>query len=124
MPAMITRRRSVMAGAIAVASSSCLAPARSAVAAEPHMGLKTPLPAEVPMTEALADLGNVKLWFWDTGGPGAAVGFLHPGSGRAEFFSSQQPAFAQAGYRVIFYSRRGQVQSEKAAASGTLVRPD
>src|SRR3982074_2893072 len=95
MPAMITRRRSVMAGAIAVASSSCLAAARSAMAAEPDMGLRTPLPTQAPMTEALADLGKVKLWYWGTGGSGEVVVFLHPGSGSAEFFPYQQPAFAK-----------------------------
>ena len=64
------------------------------------------------MTEGLADLGKVKLWYWDTGGPGEVVVFLHPGSGSAEFFPYQQPVFAKAGYRVISYSRRGQFRSE------------
>ena len=54
----------------------------------------------------------MKLWYWDTGGPGEVVVFLHPGSGSAEFFAYQQPVFAKAGYRVISYSRRGQFRSE------------
>ena len=124
MPAMITRRRSVMAGAIAVASSSCLAAARSAMAAEPDMGLRTPLPTQAPMTEALADLGNVKLWYWDTGGSGEVVVFLHPGSGSAEFFPYQQPAFAKASYRVICYSRRGQFRSEMGAETDKFFAAD
>ncbi|HTB41219.1 MAG TPA: alpha/beta hydrolase, partial [Reyranella sp.] len=106
MPAMISRRRSVMGGATACAVTSWLAAARPALAADPDMGLRTPLPAQVPMTEGIADLGNVKLWYWDTGGAGEVVVFLHPGSGSAEFFPYQQPVFAKAGYRVICYSRR------------------
>jgi pimeloyl-ACP methyl ester carboxylesterase len=124
MPATISRRRSVMAGASAVAFTSCLAAARSAVAAEPDMGLRTPLPTQAPMTEALADLGNVKLWYWDTGGPGEVVVFLHPGSGSAEFFPYQQPAFAKAGYRVICYSRRGQFKSEMGADTDKFFAAD
>jgi pimeloyl-ACP methyl ester carboxylesterase len=65
------------------------------------MGLRTPLPEQVPQTEGVADLGTVKLWHWDTGGPGEAVVLLHPGSGSAEVFPHQQPVFARAGYRVI-----------------------
>jgi pimeloyl-ACP methyl ester carboxylesterase len=64
------------------------------------------------VTEGLADLGNVKLWYWDTGGPGETIVLLHPGSGSAEFYPYQQPVFAAAGYRVVSYSRRGQSKSE------------
>jgi hypothetical protein len=74
--------------------------------------LLTPLPPQAPATEGLADLGDAKLWFWDTGGPGEAVVFLHPNSGSHEFYPHQQPAFAKAGYRAISYSRRGRYQSE------------
>ena len=71
---------------------------------------------QAPATEGLADLGAVKLSYWDTGGPGGTVGdtivLLHPGSGSAEVFPYQQPVFAAAGYRVVSYSRRGQAGSE------------
>jgi pimeloyl-ACP methyl ester carboxylesterase len=75
-------------------------------------GLTTPLPPQAPMVEGVADLGNTKLWYWDTGGPGEAIVLLHPGSGSGEFYPYQQPAFAKAGYRVISYSRRGQYRSD------------
>jgi pimeloyl-ACP methyl ester carboxylesterase len=74
--------------------------------------LTTPIPAQVPVTEAIADLGNTKLYYWDTGGSGEVIVFLHPGSGSAEFYPYQQPVFAKAGFRVISYSRRGQYKSE------------
>ena len=83
-------------------------------------GLKTPLPPQAPMTEGIADLGNTKLYYWDTGESGEAVVFLHPGSGSAEFFPYQQPVFATAGYRVISYSRRGQYKSEMGSDTDTF----
>ena len=86
--------------------------ATTAFAADPDAALKVPFPAPAAMTEGMADLGNVKLWYWDTGGPGEAVVFLHAGSGSSEFYPYQQPAFAKAGYRVISYSRRNQYKSE------------
>ena len=76
------------------------------------MGLQTPLPEAPAITEGLADLGTVRLWFWDTGGGGEVIILLHPGSGSSEFYPYQQAAFAKAGYRVISYSRRGQFKSE------------
>jgi pimeloyl-ACP methyl ester carboxylesterase len=39
---------------------------------------------------------------------------LHPATGSALMWVHQQPAFAQAGYRVIGYSRRGYFGSEPA----------
>jgi len=71
------------------------------------------------MTEAIADLGTVKLSYWDTGGPGEAIVLLHPGSGSAEFYPYQQPVLARAGYRVISYSRRGQGRSDLGRAADT-----
>lgn len=79
---------------------------------DPLNGLTTSLPAQMPMLEGVADLGNTKLWYWDTGGAGEAIVLLHPGSGSGEFYPYQQPAFAKAGYRVISYSRRGQYKSD------------
>ena len=79
---------------------------------DPIQGLTTPLPSQAPMVEGIADLGNTKVWHWDTGGPGDAIVLLHPGSGSGESYPYQQPAFAKAGYRVISYSRRGQNRSE------------
>jgi pimeloyl-ACP methyl ester carboxylesterase len=74
-------------------------------------GLTTPVPKPASRTEGIADLGNTKLWYWDTGGSGPAIVLLHPGSGSGESYPYQQPAFAKSGYRVISYSRRGQYKS-------------
>jgi pimeloyl-ACP methyl ester carboxylesterase len=83
-----------------------------------------PLPDKVATTEGLADIGNAKLWYWDTGGSGAAVVFFHPGSGSAEFYPYQQAALSKAGYRVISYSRRGQHPSELGSDSATHFSAD
>ncbi|MGH8765444.1 MAG: alpha/beta fold hydrolase [Burkholderiales bacterium] len=87
-------------------------------------GLTTPIPQQVPATEGFADLGNTKLWYWDTGGPGEAIVLLHPGSGSAEFYPYQQAAFAKAGYRVISYSRRGQNGSTLGADAASYFAAD
>jgi pimeloyl-ACP methyl ester carboxylesterase len=76
------------------------------------------------MTEGMADLGNVRLAYWDTGGSGEAIVFLHPGSGSAEFYTYQQPVFARAGYRVISYSRRGQCGSDLGADADSYFAAD
>jgi pimeloyl-ACP methyl ester carboxylesterase len=76
------------------------------------------------MVEGIADLGNTKLWYWDTGGPGEALVLLHPGSGSGESYPYQQPAFAKAGYRVISYSRRGQYRSEFGSDADTCFAAD
>jgi pimeloyl-ACP methyl ester carboxylesterase len=91
---------------------------------DPIKGLTTPPPPPVAMVEGVADLGNTKLWYWDTGGPGTAVVLLHPGSGSGEFYPYQQPAFAKAGYRVISYSRRGQYKSERGTDADTYFAAD
>jgi pimeloyl-ACP methyl ester carboxylesterase len=86
----------------------------------------TPSPAVIrtPMVQGVADLGNAKLWYWDTGGPGEAVVLLHPGSGSGESYPHQQAAFAEAGYRVVSYSRRGQYRSELGADADTYFAAD
>jgi pimeloyl-ACP methyl ester carboxylesterase len=95
-----------------------------ALAADLEAGLKVPLPAQAPMTEEVADLGNVRLHYWDTGGPGETIVFLHPGSGSAEFYPYQQPFFAKAGYRVISYSRRNQYKSGLGSDTDTFFAVD
>jgi pimeloyl-ACP methyl ester carboxylesterase len=76
------------------------------------------------VSEGLADLGNVKLGYWDTGGAGEAIVFLHPGSGSAEFYPYQQRVFAQVGYRAISYSRRGQFKSEMGSDADSFFAAD
>ena len=56
---------------------------------------------ELPMAD------GARLYYWDTGGNGAALVMAHAGTGSANVWGYQQQVFATAGYRVIAYSRRG-----------------
>ena len=72
---------------------------------------QTPIPPQLPATEALAQIPDTSLWYWDTGGAGVPIVLLHPATGSALIWGYQQPVFAKAGYRVIAYSRRGYYNS-------------
>jgi pimeloyl-ACP methyl ester carboxylesterase len=71
-----------------------------------------PIPAQVPAKEGIARIPDAGLWYWDTGGSGVPIVLLHPATGSGLIWSYQQPAFANAGYRVIAYSRRGYIKSD------------
>jgi pimeloyl-ACP methyl ester carboxylesterase len=73
-----------------------------------------PVPAQVPVTAGIAELPDTRLGYWDTGGDGEPVVLLHPASGSALIWPYQQPVFANAGYRVIAYSRRNYYNSDSA----------
>ena len=73
-----------------------------------------PIPEQVPAKDEMAELPNTHLGYWDTGGSGQPVVFLHPASGSALIWLYQQPWFAKAGYRVIAYSRRNYYNSDSA----------
>ena len=73
-----------------------------------------PIPEQVPAKEGMAELPETRLGYWDTGGSGEPVVFLHPASGSALVWLYQQPVFAKAGYRVIAYSRRNYFNSDSA----------
>lgn len=73
-----------------------------------------PIPKQVSAKEAMAELPGTRLGYWDTGGKGEPVVFLHPASGSALIWLYQQPVFANAGYRVIAYSRRNYYNSDLA----------
>ena len=73
-----------------------------------------PIPEQVPTKEGMAELPDTHLGYWDTGGSGESVVFLHPASGSALVWLYQQPVFAIAGYRVIAYSRRNYYNSDSA----------
>jgi pimeloyl-ACP methyl ester carboxylesterase len=73
-----------------------------------------PIPEQVPAKEGMADLPDTHLGYWDTGGSGEPVVFLHPASGSALVWLYQQPAFAKAGYRAVAYSRRNYYNSDSA----------
>jgi len=60
----------------------------------------------------MVDVNGARLWYWDTGGTGHPVILLHAGTQSAMGWPYQQPVLAQAGYRVIGYSRRGYYRSE------------
>jgi pimeloyl-ACP methyl ester carboxylesterase len=76
--------------------------------------IPVPIPAQVPAKEGSAELPGRHLWYWDTGGAGVPVVFLHPATGSTLIWLYQQPVFAQAGFRVIAYSRRNHYNSDLA----------
>src|SRR3984957_6095244 len=71
-----------------------------------------PVPAQAPVSEAVAELPGTRLWYWDTGGSGRPVVLLHAATHSAAGWVYQQPVLAAAGYRVIAYSRRGYFGSD------------
>ena len=75
-----------------------------------------PIPIQVPAKEGMAELPGTHLGYWDTGGTGEPIVLLHPASGSALVWLYQQPVFAQAGYRVVAYSRRNYYNSDLAPA--------
>ncbi len=95
------RRREWLLGALAL-------PALNVASAAPAP-VWTPavMPPQAAATEGMADVGGCRLWYWDTGGTGEAVVFLHAGSQSGAGWGYQQPVFAQAGFRALGYSRRG-----------------
>ncbi|QXJ22344.1 alpha/beta hydrolase [Actinomadura graeca] len=78
-----------------------------------------PVPPQVPAASGYVQVPGARLWYWDTGGRGAPVIFLHPATGSAESWPYQQPYFAKAGYRVISYSRRGHYRSDAGSKDET-----
>jgi pimeloyl-ACP methyl ester carboxylesterase len=75
-----------------------------------------PIPIQVPAKEGMAELPGTHLGYWDTGGTGEPIVLLHPASGSALVWLYQQPVFAQAGYRLVAYSRRNYYNSDLAPA--------
>jgi pimeloyl-ACP methyl ester carboxylesterase len=65
-----------------------------------------------------AELSGVRLWFTDTGGAGVPIVLLHPNTGNSVIWEYQIAGFAQAGYRVIAYDRRGWGNSVAEPRSG------
>lgn len=78
--------------------------------AEPVIEIIAP-PTQRPAHEGFVAVEGAQLEYWDTGGPGAPIILLHAATGSAESWIYQQPVFADAGYRVIAYSRRGHGRS-------------
>lgn len=69
------------------------------------------MPSQVAVTDGLADIGDVQLAYWDTGGTGEVVILLHPRTGSRDIWGYQLPVLAAAGYRVVAYSRRSHAGS-------------
>jgi len=86
--------------------------ADAANAAPGPVWVPVPIPTQVPAQEGMVDVDGARLWYWDTGGPGHPVILLHAGTQSAAGWVYQQPVVAQAGYRVIAYSRRGYYRSD------------
>lgn len=108
---MATRREVISMTLLAGGAALC-GSVREVMAAAPDAGDPAPLrvnPPPSPLTApaAVARLGEVDLWYWDTGGEGTPVVLLHPATGSGLVWGYQQAAFAAAGHRVIGYSRRG-----------------
>ena len=47
-----------------------------------------PIPAQVPAKDGVAQLPDTRLWYWDTGGQGVPIVFLHPATGSALIWGS------------------------------------
>ncbi len=93
--------RALLAG---IAATGLLTPANAAPA---PVWVPVPIPPQVPARTGLAELPGARLHFWDTEGPGHPVILMHAGTQSAAGWPYQQPVLAQAGFRVIGYSRRG-----------------
>lgn len=83
-----------------------------------------PPPAQTAAKDGFIDVGDARLWYWDTGGSGEPVILMHPQTGSAASWEYQQPVFAKAGYRVIGYSRRGHFKSERTSAEKIAAADD
>ena len=83
--------------------------------------MQAPIPEQAPAIEGLAPVPGARLWYRDTGGEGEPLVLCHPASQSSQIWLYQQPVFAEAGYRVIAYCRRGVYKSERGSDGGTLV---
>jgi pimeloyl-ACP methyl ester carboxylesterase len=112
----INRRRVLGGSAAALAFCAGAAGLGNVAAAQALADPLAPvtMPPQAPAKEGIAQLADTRLWFWDTGGTGEPIVLLHPASGSGLIWGYQQPVFAQAGYRVISYSRRGYFGSAPA----------
>jgi pimeloyl-ACP methyl ester carboxylesterase len=75
-------------------------------------------------TEGMADVGEARLAYWDTGGTGQAIVLLHPATGSKDIWAYQRGVFAAAGFRVIGYSRRGHAGSDRGPDQPTVSAAD
>ena len=71
--------------------------------------------SEIQVNSTLLGLREIKVHVEDTGGSGRPLVLIHgwPLSGKS--WKKQIPAFAEAGFRVVSYDRRGFGESDKPA---------
>ncbi len=116
MPGIIAiNRRRVIAGGSALSLAAVASPPRASAQA-PRASIGTMFqhmpPARQPaLRETMVNIPGAQLYVRDTGGTGAPIVLMHPASGSALIWDYQTPAFAQAGHRVIAFSRRGYAKS-------------
>ena len=121
----VSRRKMIEAGLLITGAAMRTGAKAAGLISDPMV--PAPIPPQVPAKEGLAVLPETRLWYWDTGGTGQPVVFLHPATGSSQIWGYQQPVFARARYRVIAYSRRGYYKSDPApkenpgTASGDLL---
>lgn len=75
-------------------------------ASSPARGAKT------SSTPGFVNLPGGRLSYWDTGGEGELLIFVHPATGSEQSWEGQRNFFAAHGFRVIAYSRWGYGQSD------------
>lgn len=114
-----SRRYVLAAGVIATQLAAVSKAAILAARTDVSEGDPLPLEPEAPPV-SLADggevarLGGVDLWYWELGKKGApTIILLHPGTGSGEVWGYQAAPFADAGFRVVGYSRRGFLRSTR-----------
>lgn len=108
----VQRRDWLKLMAVAGGAAGSVTLPRPASAAAGPVWVPAEMPNPAPASEGTVDVGGAKLWYWDTGGNGQPVIFMHAGSQSGAGWGYQQPVFAAAGYRAIGYSRRGYFRSE------------
>src|SRR5690606_12691540 len=109
-------------GMMATTRAHAQAPSAGTPPTDLTQAMLRPLPEQHPVTTAVAQLGDVGLAYWDTGAPAGnpqaqTIILLHPGTGRHAIWGYPQPVLAEAGYRVIGYSRRSYLGSEPGPAT-------
>jgi pimeloyl-ACP methyl ester carboxylesterase len=108
----LRRRELFKMAALASGAAGVAALETMAAAAPAPVWVPTEMPRQAPATEGMVEVPGAKLWYWDTGGSGPAVVFMHAGTQSGAGWGYQQPVFAAAGFRTIGYSRRGYFRSE------------
>lgn len=108
----LRRRELFTLTALAAGVPGSAAAAGTAAPNRPPVWTAVELPPQAPAAEGMVDVGGTRLWYWDTGGSGQPVIFMHAGSQSGAGWGYQQPVFAAAGFRAIGYSRRGCFRSD------------